>query len=909
MQILRRLFSRASTSSQKKMNSKAFRGCLIVANLSIPQCTYYRVEQKTALLEKLHCPVTIVDWQDEEAVSNALTAHDMVIFYRIPASPPVIQWIRYAQEHGMQHFWETDDYIFDPLNKGDLATETSASDRDLQRRRSTLYLAALKLCGHTISSTPELARHMLEAGARSAHVIENALGEDTLHLASSFSTQRTSLQDGIIRIAFSAGSRSHDINLAYIAPALAQVMKEKANVELLTIGHVELPDELKPFNTRIKTLPFSHYEDYLCRLNTCDFLIIPLLDSPFNLCKSNIKFLEAAALQLPVIASPIPAYCSIITSGKNGFIASTQEEWISAMQQLAEDVNLRKNMGQQAKEAALANYSAQHIANTQVATLLTNLDINTHPDTTASCDDAKALSASIHASLVRRTLFAPYLNIQTDANWIRHIEAHKRQLDALAKASPCDHLISIILPTYNRAELLGQAIESVLQQHYRNWELLIIDDASTDNTEKVVSGYPDERIFYEKLTQNAGAGSARNHGLEKARGDYICYLDSDNQFLPGFLHIMLYSLHTAPRYSLAYCAQQCETRGKGDAIGDSFIRFFPYHRPTLEHDNYIDLGCIMHKRELVDEFGKFLPQMTGLEDWELLLRYTSKKPALAVPAILTYYLYGHSENQRNRSHDREESMSCIKHAAFGRSLSQDMPKVHLARAAEIFSLPSNPPKPKSQKPVAIFIIGHTSLDILQRSIEVLRHFTKDYSYQLHVLNDDANSLSIEAKAWLKQENISLTEGTPSNTFAASFINAAEHKQDIVLLHANALVTNGWLDGLQHAAEQLAQSDLIIPRQTRLSGDKDIAEHQPLCSPQRECDISLSARYANIDTFLDDKYGFVGLTSVTRFCLYIPYEKLAGVMSKIDLFAPEPLQRKGSLTFAYTPHSKLYHSPV
>ena len=90
---------------------------------------------------------------------------------------------------------------------------------------------------------------------------------------------------------------------------------------------------------------------------------------------------------------------------------------------------------------------------------------------------------------------------------------------------------SIILPTYNRAYLLPKAIESVLSQTFVDWELIIVDDGSTDNTKELIEAYSNERIRYiYQINQERSA--ARNKGIENATGEYICFLDSDDYFLP-----------------------------------------------------------------------------------------------------------------------------------------------------------------------------------------------------------------------------------------------------------------------------------------------------------------------------------------------------------------------------------------
>ena len=93
---------------------------------------------------------------------------------------------------------------------------------------------------------------------------------------------------------------------------------------------------------------------------------------------------------------------------------------------------------------------------------------------------------------------------------------------------------SIIIPTYNRASFIGSAIESVLEQAYENWELIIVDDGSTDNTKEVISQYLDSRIQYH-YQENQERSAARNKGIHLASGEWICFLDSDDQYLPDHL--------------------------------------------------------------------------------------------------------------------------------------------------------------------------------------------------------------------------------------------------------------------------------------------------------------------------------------------------------------------------------------
>jgi O-antigen biosynthesis protein len=101
-----------------------------------------------------------------------------------------------------------------------------------------------------------------------------------------------------------------------------------------------------------------------------------------------------------------------------------------------------------------------------------------------------------------------------------------------AENSKSQPLVTVIIPTYNRADLVKGAIESVLAQSYSQWELLVVDDASTDETSTILQGMSDERIRYIRHSQNRGGSAARNTGLAQAKGAYIAFLDSDDEWLP-----------------------------------------------------------------------------------------------------------------------------------------------------------------------------------------------------------------------------------------------------------------------------------------------------------------------------------------------------------------------------------------
>ena len=185
-------------------------------------------------------------------------------------------------------------------------------------------------------------------------------------------------------------------------------------------------------------------------------------------------------------------------------------------------------------------------------------------------------------------------------------------------------LVSVIIPTYNRADYLKLALKSVLEQTYKNIEVIVADDGSTDNTAEVVADFNDPRIkyFYQK---NTGLPAAtRNLGLQEASGELIAFLDSDDMWLPKKLEIQVEYLHKHPEYFLVYSnAWIINENGVRDGLllkSGSFKEGEIFEE--LVKTNFIPQLTILMKRDVFEKVG-FLnedPFIIAAEDYEYLLR-------------------------------------------------------------------------------------------------------------------------------------------------------------------------------------------------------------------------------------------------------------------------------------------------
>ncbi|CAM5343159.1 hypothetical protein RLON56S_01151 [Alishewanella longhuensis] len=240
----------------------------------------------------------------------------------------------------------------------------------------------------------------------------------------------------------------------------------------------------------------------------------------------------------------------------------------------------------------------------------------------------------------------------------------------MARLSVVDSLplVSVIMPTYNRATVITQAISTVLQQYYGHFELLVCDDASTDDTEVRVKAINDKRVRYLKLPKG-GAAAARNAGLAQAQGQVIAYLDSDNFWHPAFLVQMLDKLlftidcHAVYCHFIDYKVLASAPPSQANAA-ELVVR--PFRQPSfcyqqLQQRNFIDLNCYVHWQYLYQLHGGFNPQLTRRQDYELILRYSWAKAPAHLKQVLA--LYRRDEQLAPITYQYQHDNSCDLHIA------------------------------------------------------------------------------------------------------------------------------------------------------------------------------------------------------------------------------------------------------
>ena len=205
------------------------------------------------------------------------------------------------------------------------------------------------------------------------------------------------------------------------------------------------------------------------------------------------------------------------------------------------------------------------------------------------------------------------------------------------------NFISIVIPTYNRASFLKEAIDSVLSQTYRNFELIVVDDGSTDDTPKLLSSYGEKIKVIKKA--NKGPSAARNRGIKAAKGGWIAFLDSDDVWKPGKLEKQVQFIKDNPEIKI------CQTE-------EIWIRNGKRVNPRKKHEMHsgwiyeqclplciVSPSSVMIHRDVFEKVGLFDETMLACEDYDLWLRIAPHYPICLVREKLIVKQGGHADQQ------------------------------------------------------------------------------------------------------------------------------------------------------------------------------------------------------------------------------------------------------------------------
>jgi len=244
--------------------------------------------------------------------------------------------------------------------------------------------------------------------------------------------------------------------------------------------------------------------------------------------------------------------------------------------------------------------------------------------------------------------------------------------------------VSVIIPTFNRAHLVGRAIHSVLVQTYQDFEIIVVDDGSTDNTEKVIKSFNDPRIRYVRHEKNKGGSAARNTGIKTARGKYIAFLDDDDEWLPEKLEKQINKFQTLPSiFGVVYSGFSYVSEN-GEIISNVIPTLRGKVYDNLLKENILGSPTPLIKKNCFKKAGLFDETLPSCQDWDMWIRLSKYYYFDFVPDILAkHYVHRHriSANLNKRIAARKKLIK-----KYWADLSQrpQILSIHLAQLGKLY---------------------------------------------------------------------------------------------------------------------------------------------------------------------------------------------------------------------------------
>lgn len=344
----------------------------IIADLNLPQCKKYRVMQKLEAFRNQGISANFCHWTDQPRAFNIMQCATHYLFYRIPDCPLYDAYIAEAKRLGGTSLYDIDDPIFDKevyeLNRGlDFITKEEKSSLLRQVPR---YVSAIKKADISIASTPGIQKLMRSISNKPVIIWRNLVDQQTVLAADLALAEKTRLRAASspsdrlgVRLGYMSGSRAHEADFREASADIAKIMKKFEDVTMKVVGHLVLPEELEPFRDRIMFVPFSDYNTYISHFADVDINILPLSDNEFNECKSAIRYLEAAMVQVPTVVTNVGDFKYVAADGKTASFVNGNKTWASQIELLIRNPKLREKIGKAAYSDVNKRFLLDHIPN------------------------------------------------------------------------------------------------------------------------------------------------------------------------------------------------------------------------------------------------------------------------------------------------------------------------------------------------------------------------------------------------------------------------------------------------------------------------------------------------------------------------------------------------------------------
>lgn len=333
---------------------ETYKDILFVNGCGLLHPERYRVDHQIEQLEANGLSVDKIFYTALKA--EYIKFYRAVVIFRCPITPDVEKIIEKAHYFNKKVFFDIDDLVIDKKYTDEIdhvksmdVSKRKEYDDGVERMGKTM-----SLCDFCITTTPALARE-LKKYSKEVFVNKNVANEKMVKL--SLDALKNVRKDADkIRIGYLSGSITHNPDFEMIKPALVKIMDEYQNVELVMMGYLDLPKDLKRFEDRIIRQPFENWEKLPAVIAGLDINLAPIEETIFNEAKSENKWTEAALCKVTTVASDFGIFREVISDGETGILCKNGEEWYKKLKMLVEDATFRDKIGENAYKKAMKEY-------------------------------------------------------------------------------------------------------------------------------------------------------------------------------------------------------------------------------------------------------------------------------------------------------------------------------------------------------------------------------------------------------------------------------------------------------------------------------------------------------------------------------------------------------------------------
>ena len=630
----------AATFKSRKPQAPVAQGrrIVLVSGESATPGHVYRMERLACALGPAWA-TGIFDAEQLEGPHFRLPDDTAIIWiWRARLAPAGLRLIRDAKAAGIRVIYDIDDMCFHP-------DHYTVANMDALRRPEHNMEAVRKsateifeLCSEAdleLAPTVPLMKELFDRTGKPALVMRNTFDHATRER--SVVGRQHKKKDDLVRIGYAAGTLTHQADLASIAPALKRVLAENRQCRLVLFDAIDIAEigDLQEVADQIewrKRVPLAQLPDELARF---DINIAPLeIGNKFCECKSELKFFESALVRVPTVASATRPFAACIANGKNGFIATSVEDWYASLGSLVRDAALRQRMGNAANRTAIWLFGPEYL----------RLNAGRIADYAVAGPDKKAelFNFLVNQETLDKTL--PYFEVPD------YEIVHRMGLPGAR--------VAVVVPLYNYQDYITEALDSLLGQTMRAFDVIVVNDSSTDDSEaRALAWLKEHGETFASATLlanrvNAGLAVTRNVGIDYSESEFIMLLDADNKLLPQCIEKCVQAL-SATDAAFVYPA----LRRFGDA--DTVFSDAPWDPLVLRHGNYID-AMVMMRKACWAAVGGYTDQRGGWEDYDLWCKFMERGfRGEPVDNVLALYRV-HGESMLHTSTDVAEVKKRIK---------------------------------------------------------------------------------------------------------------------------------------------------------------------------------------------------------------------------------------------------------